>query len=728
MRFLNFRSTKTDWWQFVLLTSLVIGCIALFVQLLLLYQHLQQEDEQAVAFGQTQLDKIGQRLEATLIEVERMTHRFALDLESGKMSQVELTNRLKQESKKHEFFLGFTVAYEPFAFDSKKRLYAPYYDSHRRKLFQCEEFYDYTDPANEEVARWYLKAAHSGKPVWVSGYGPVARSTYAGYSVPIYVRDKDENPVKLLGVVNVALSLQELSGLLNTRFIGRLGTGLMIDRSGVLLAHPVDRHLKAGQTLLGVLQNAPGGNDAIYQMARDMANGKSDIFRFKNYPRLGTQQSGWIFYKPIQLADWSIGVVIFESELYHNETSLHRRCIWISLTLFFCIVLVPALFIRTDRFDLFRISVVVVIYVISGTMVICYLWYLKLSEQVHSSPDSARYHTSTDLQGLDEYIQQQSLMAEKLHSPAPQVVPTRLLIRTLEIDDSYKAKVGGYLWQTYRLNDGLTRGFKFPDVTADADSIAIEQVFNEVDTEAGIEVRGWEFRVILPQRFDFSMFPFDAQHIVITITHPDIAKNVLLVPELSSYRFLNTSAKPGLHSDLQILGWKKKGSYFRHHLSRYDVESGMPGRSDFVDFPELQFNIVLQRNFLTPFISYIIPMMIVSSLLYGVTLLSSIKIDKREVSGFNIFGVLGTCGAFFFTVALMHIDLRNTINASVVTYLESLYVVVYVLLVLVSLNSLLFMATDAVPWIEYRDNILAKLLYWPLIVGLVLTVTLFNFY
>lgn len=144
--------------------------------------------------------------------------------------------------------------------------------------------------------------------------------------------------------------------------------------------------------------------------------------------------------------------------------------------------------------------------------------------------------------------------------------------------------------------------------------------------------------------------------------------------------------------------------------------------------PELNFNIILQHDILTPIIAHVVPLLIVAIMLYGV-LVSSTKIEsKTSIAGFNTFGVLEICAAFFFVVVLAHIDLRSNLNTGVVTYIEYLYFITYLMFLLSAVNSIMFTTTDQFRVIEYGDNLIAKLLYWPLYLGLIFAITIRIFY
>jgi len=241
------------------------------------------------------------------------------------------------------------------------------------------------------------------------------------------------------------------------------------------------------------------------------------------------------------------------------------------------------------------------------------------------------------------------------------------------------------------------------------------------------EVVTWDFRVLIRERFDYADYPFDHQRVPIKIGHPERDRNVILTPDLRRYQLINSAARPGVFDDLVLPGWTVRGSGFSYELTDYNVRFG-DGPAGLTDVPILQFNVLSRRRMLTPFISHIAPLLIVAALLHGVLISSSFNEEKKTSSGFTTFGVLETSGAFFFTIALMHIDLRRGLDLDTITYLESLYITAYFVLLLVAINSLVFTITDAVPLLEYRDNLVAKLLFWPVTLGAVLAVTVATFY
>ena len=57
--------------------------------------------------------------------------------------------------------------------------------------------------------------------------------------------------------------------------------------------------------------------------------------------------------------------------------------------------------------------------------------------------------------------------------------------------------------------------------------------------------------------------------------------------------------------------------------------------------------------------------------------------------------------AFFFVIVISHIDLRNTLEIEMVTYLEYLYFIVYIYVLMVTVNALFFSSTKDYLFVDY---------------------------
>ena len=714
----------------------LLGCGGVVWQVSRVLELGRETERSAIRTGEELVAEIAAELGQTLLGVRELSDRLAADLERGAIPPDGIRERLRVDSLSESFLLGITLAWAPDESPSGRRLDAPFFNTSTGEFVQCEEYYDYSDESLGEDSAWYTEAGRRGAGTWVSGYGPAAKATYVGYSVPFYGGPEGgpegDSARRLRGVVNASLSVDALNDLLNEENIGRLGAGLLIDSKGTILAHPLISLARSGAKL-GEMA-AKTGNPELAEANRRMLLGESGHLRLDRLRALESTGGGWLFFRPIQQADWSLAAVILENELPSRGDELRRKKIHAALIAWVAALFASALAMRIDRFDVGRLGTWVLLVSVLTLLVIAWIWYLTVvaarSGESWDARIGERYRVISDRDSLDEFLEERSTIAVENKARAPSALPTAVFLRSMAFEDSNSVQVSGSVIQTYQdgTHDGLTRGVTFPNVAPNAEALSVEEVFRE--RVGSREVIGWDFRVTVRNRFDYADYPFDRQRFTLAVGHPSPAGRVILVPELSRYPLVNSLAKPGLSSGIVLPGWDLQGSYFGYLMRRYGESVRMdvtPGETTF-DVPEFELCVLMTRKFLTPFISHIIPILIVAILIYGVVFSASLNEQKKVHSGFSSFGVLETSAAFFFAIVLMHIDLRRRLNLETLTYLESLYLVSYALLVSVAVNSILFTATDAVRILEYRDNLVAKLVFWPAFAVLVLAVTLWFYY
>ncbi|MCL1466216.1 hypothetical protein [Argonema galeatum] len=90
--------------------------------------------------------------------------------------------------------------------------------------------------------------------------------------------------------------------------------------------------------------------------------------------------------------------------------------------------------------------------------------------------------------------------------------------------------------------------------------------------------------------------------------------------------------------------------------------------------------------------------------------------------------VVGSCAGFIFIVILDQIALRGQVAAHGIIYFEYFYFVVYLLILLVAVNSILLNQKKNIWFIQYKDNQLPTVLYWPTLLGILLIITAAIFY
>ena len=285
-------------------------------------------------------EKAMETLQAT---TNRMDIIFFSMEKATKTLTIPMENRRVASNKENIFFLlqrvvaenrevyGSTVAFEPYAFDSHRRFFAPYYYKYRGKLS-----FRYI-PYNYFAWSWYMVPKLLHRAVWVEPYfdkeaGNIVMSTY---SVPLYRTDPDKK--EFFAVATVDVSLAWLQSIVSSIKIGHTGYGFLISKKGTFVTHPASR-LVMRKTIFEVAKER--GDKALLNIGLEMIRGKTG---FVPYSGPFVKKSSWIAYAPLRSNGWSLAIIFPRQELLGDVQKLNRQILFISLLGFFFLMLVIAL-------------------------------------------------------------------------------------------------------------------------------------------------------------------------------------------------------------------------------------------------------------------------------------------------------------------------------------------------------------------------------------------------
>jgi hypothetical protein len=210
--------------------------------------------------------------------------------------------------------------------------------------------------------------------------------------------------------------------------------------------------------------------------------------------------------------------------------------------------------------------------------------------------------------------------------------------------------------------------------------------------------------------------------------HPDSERNVYLTPDLEAYASTDPAALPGVDPDLVLENWNIEQAFFSYRTHRDGTDFGSPAYAMSELRPELYYSIAVKRDLVTPFISRtIVPIVILTQLFIVVMVLTS-KHERLDDFGVRPGTVVFTGAAFFFAVVIGHNALRDEVKAPGLSYIESLYIVTYFVIIGVALNAVLLVAWPNLKLFRDYDNMWVRLLYWPVIWVTLLVVTVLTFY
>lgn len=140
------------------------------------------------------------------------------------------------------------------------------------------------------------------------------------------------------------------------------------------------------------------------------------------------------------------------------------------------------------------------------------------------------------------------------------------------------------------------------------------------------------------------------------------------------YPLIVPVAQPGLGERFELPGWEVERSYFSYEADPYNTTFGIADFAARGNTPELHFNVLLSRDFLEPFISRMLPVIVVSALAFAVLLMvTSNRTTPAEFGTSQTLSSLAFLGALMFVLILGHNSLRSSLGTSEIIYLEWFY-------------------------------------------------------
>ena len=312
-------------------------------------------------------------------------------------------------------------------------------------------------------------------------------------------------------------------------------------------------------------------------------------------------------------------------------------------------------------------------------------------------------------------------------------IKTGIFIQSLDFNNSSDVNITGYIWQHFD-KDLHTNLIPAKD---EINFILPEEVNSGFEAKETYRVEennsvlvGWYFEATLRQPFEYKTYPFDHKTVWVRMWPKQFSENIILVPDFDAYKATGTTDIFGIEESIVLGTWVREDTYFDYQLASYDTNFGIQDYIGQKGFPELRYNIVVKRKFENAFIVYLLPLFLVASLLFAALLTVSCQPEITDRLGFNASGFIGASSALFFVVMLAHIQLREQFSGSSIVYIEYFYILMYLFLVITTANTYLFSIRRG--WfktiIQYNDNAIPKLLYWPVLISSLIAVTLYVIY
>ena len=702
----NFRRTATGILLLVCLTSLGLTLFGLFSYLGYERGIVEPLTEDLIRRTREAAGRIDAALTPARAAVEGMAAR--LD-EIADPTEDQLLELLREAVLSDDSCYGGAIAFDPNRFDAKRRLYAPYFARKNGgfEFQRIEESYDYTDPSQE----WYGKALAEG-PRWSEPYfdasvGDVLMTTYSAVF-------HEEGAPK--GVVTIDVSMDVIRKIVRSLDLGGIGYALLLSDQGHFLYHPNEDLVLSGANVLDVTERS--GDAELHELATKILEGGSGI---DDHTGPLTGLDTWFVYEPVTTTGWSLVGAYVKKDAPIDTAVLRRWQIRIgaSLVVFMATTLALMLNVLAGyRRRLWAYSILVSLLLVAG---IGFTWRAALR---YDSDENVAGRIVTDSAGLMSFEQTITDQSRERLTEPPVFVPTGVLIESLRFDGGTDIDVRGYIWQRYEpeIHSQVVRGISLAGVA--------EQRIGEPQVErlGEKEIVRWPFEVAQRVRFENSKYPLMRERFALRVVPRDIASNVLLVPDLEAYPILSPTTLPGLDENVFLPGWEITRTFFELRERVPVTNFGLGNSSTSETFPSLYFNIEVRKEFSDTFVSNLVPLIIVGLVIFLVLLISEREEERillmRAGPGFN----LSIAGTLLFVAVFSHIGARQKIAAQEIIYLEYFYIVMYFALLWVAVNSILYVRWPESKFIQYEENLLPKVLFWPVTLGALWVATLLTFY
>jgi hypothetical protein len=184
----------------------------------------------------------------------------------------------------------------------------------------------------------------------------------------------------------------------------------------------------------------------------------------------------------------------------------------------------------------------------------------------------------------------------------------------------------------------------------------------------------------------------------------------------------------GVDTGLILEDWDLQQSFFSYRTYQQNTDFGSSTYVADQVHPELYFSIAVQRQLVSPLIARgITPVVTLITLFVLVTVLSKDQ-ARRDKFGVTPGSVTIVGAGLLFAVLLSHNAMRESVKATGLLYLGYLYIFTYLAILGVVLDAVLVVGRPNAKLFREHDNLIVRLLFWPLIATGILAATLVTFW
>ncbi|MCH8474398.1 MAG: SpoIIE family protein phosphatase [Opitutales bacterium] len=269
------------------------------------------------------------RIFSTLNAVMAAADPAVAAIEEGWLEPSESFPVLRELVSRSPHISGAAYAFEPFSVDPEQEFYAPFVFAKNGEL---QETFLGGEDFRYFVRDWYQVPRESGRSFWTDPFMAEggADEMIASFAHPLYADPED--PGSFVGVLALDVSMDGLLEMVSEVSIYDTGFAFLVSSSGNFVTYPEDDFVRRESffTLAETWQIPE-----LREIGRAMQRGHG----FVRLPEKLIGEPARLAFTPLPGADWTLAIVVPESELFGDIVALMRLVLFIA-TIGFGILLV----------------------------------------------------------------------------------------------------------------------------------------------------------------------------------------------------------------------------------------------------------------------------------------------------------------------------------------------------------------------------------------------------
>ena len=643
-----------------------------------------------------------QEVDKALTKIMRSVDKFATEV-TATPDKTFVVKLIEDEFAVNEDIHSLNVTFHPYQYQSDTRYFSPYYERFSGQL-RTYNLVDYDKPFKE--FSWYHRPLKEG-PIWTEPYyEPQNNILMTTYSVPFYQSNEDKLKGKApLGVVPSDVSLDQLTASLKKLDLGLGGYGILFSEQNSLISHPVFSHVREMEHL----EHLVNKSEFAY-LAKISGCFDDDLtYLFFNGETLDNDEH-YAACTKVPHTNWTL-ITRMSSDMFSmNRDALRQSNIhiiaWGAASVLFLILSLT----RLGKLSWTQNNILLSVMLVMSTMLV-----LEFARSFKTIEHSENVVITTQAQ-REAFSSGYQDRLEKMHVDAPEFVKTGAYIESLEFVNANNVHLTGHAWQ--KLN-AEQRKFIQPKLSFNHTvNSKIEEAYRQ-DLQGGGLLVGWRFSIETRQQFDYSKYPFDYKTIELSFNEADMGGNVILVPDLESYEKLSKMDNPAVAPSIVLDEWHLKSSYFKYRFESYNTNFGLATFFNQNVAPELSYTVNIEREFVGPFVTTLLPVMVMVCLLYACVV--SMKYTPYGDLRNNITAVV-------FTILLAHYSIREHLQINEVVYFEIFYFLLYLVSSIFMLIAHQYYKAKQETGDGRKYKHIANIWFWPVMTISIFIITILTYY